>query len=129
MKMLRKVCTLLVAVAVSGVVVLASTSISSRGTWPNSWPKELDGLRGRATTMHVGWGNHEIVYEIPFTNREEFEAAWPHLLTLRSKGSPIIFQRGRRLTIKLQDQLLRPVCLYSGRRGHDQSPPKALAEG
>jgi hypothetical protein len=33
-------------------------------------------------------------YEIPFTKREEFEAAWPFLLKVKSKGAPIILVRG-----------------------------------
>jgi hypothetical protein len=32
-------------------------------------------------------------YEIPFTKREEFEAAWPHLLKVRTKGAPIFLLR------------------------------------
>lgn len=32
-------------------------------------------------------------YEIPFTEREEFEAAWPHLLKVKSEGAPIILLR------------------------------------
>jgi hypothetical protein len=32
-------------------------------------------------------------YEIPFTKREEFELAWPHLLKVRTKSSPIYLLR------------------------------------
>ena len=32
-------------------------------------------------------------YQIPFTKREEFEAAWPHFLQVKSRGSPIILVR------------------------------------
>jgi hypothetical protein len=28
-------------------------------------------------------------YVIPFTKREEFESAWPHILKVKSKGAPI----------------------------------------
>ena len=30
----------------------------------------------------------------PFTSREEFEAAWPHILKVKSKGAPIILVHG-----------------------------------
>jgi hypothetical protein len=94
MSLFRKVRTLMVAVAVPSALALASTTIVGTGRWPHSWPRQLDGLRSRATTLDVGWGNQETVYEIPFATRQEFEAAWPHLLSLRSQGAPIIVQPG-----------------------------------
>jgi hypothetical protein len=33
-------------------------------------------------------------YAIPFTKRDEFEAAWPHLLKVKSKGAPLRLVRG-----------------------------------
>src|SRR5204862_6230625 len=33
-------------------------------------------------------------YQIPFTKREEFEAAWPYFLKIKTKGAPIILVRG-----------------------------------
>lgn len=32
-------------------------------------------------------------YKIPFTQREEFEAAWPQFLKIKSKGAPIFLVR------------------------------------
>ena len=32
---------------------------------------------------------------IPFSKREEFEAAWPHLLKVKSNDAPIHLQRGK----------------------------------
>lgn len=34
-------------------------------------------------------------YGITFKTREEFEAAWPHLLSVASPGAPIVLKRGR----------------------------------
>jgi hypothetical protein len=82
------------ALFVSATLVLASTAIAPHGRWPETWPKELEVFRARATTLSVGMANQETAYEIPFESREEFEAAWPHILSLRSKGSPIILQPG-----------------------------------
>jgi hypothetical protein len=30
------------------------------------------------------------IHHIPFPKREEFEAAWPHLLKVKTKGAPIV---------------------------------------
>jgi len=66
-------------------------SIADRGTWPDSWPKELEPLRQQArSAMH----DSQTVYGIPFTDREQFEAAWPHILSLKSPKAPIILYRG-----------------------------------
>ncbi len=67
-------------------------SVSDTGTWPKSWPKELEPLRKQARTLE-GPEVH-LHYQIPFTKREDFEAAWPHLLKVKSKGAPIILVRG-----------------------------------
>jgi hypothetical protein len=85
--------------AAAGLVCLASglcfalVMTDDKGTWPVSWPKELEPLRARAKTVCVAHGIQENVYEIPFADRAEFEQAWPHLLKLKSKGAPIILER------------------------------------
>ncbi len=71
----------------------AMYSVSEKGEWPASWPKELEPLRKQARTL-VGPMIDNRHYQIPFTNREEFEAAWPHFLKVKSKGAPIILVRG-----------------------------------
>jgi len=76
--------------AVSSVYALYS--VSPRGEWPKSWPKELEPLRKQARTL-VGPSVPQSHYEIPFTKREAFESAWPHLLKVKSKGAPIILVR------------------------------------
>lgn len=86
--------TLVLAMAIPCGVCLANTCISGGGWWPSSWPKELEGLRDGATTYYEHSGTQEIIYAIPFKSREEFEAAWPHLLSLKSKEAPIILQPG-----------------------------------
>jgi hypothetical protein len=73
-------------------IALADYGVIDEGAWPDSWPKELDPLRNQSRTLE---GPQILLrhYEIPFTNREEFEAAWPHLLKVKSKGAPIILVR------------------------------------
>ena len=56
------------------------------GTWPKSWPKELEPLRKQAWTW-VGGLAMNTSYAIPFATREEFESAWPHILKVKSKGA------------------------------------------
>ena len=71
----------------------AMVGVSNKGTWPDSWPKELEGYREQATTHSVGHGISEDVYEIPFAKRSEFEKAWPHILKLKSNGTRLILQK------------------------------------
>jgi hypothetical protein len=73
-------------------VGFALISVEDRGTWPRSWPKELDSLRDRARTVGVASGIQETVYEIPFGKRGDFEGAWPVIVGLKSKGAPIILE-------------------------------------
>ena len=49
-------------------------------------------------------------YGIPFTKREEFEAAWPHILKLKSKGAPIILRRGSSFWL---DGASQGVCIHT----------------
>src|SRR5438132_171504 len=72
--------------------VRADYSVTDKGTWPKSWPKELEPLRKQARTFEGPLAPHQH-YAIPFTKREEFESAWPHLLKVKSKGAPIILLR------------------------------------
>ena len=67
----------------------AEYGIEDRGTWPESWPKELDSLRKQSRTLD-GPLPGVLHYQIPFAKREEFESAWPHLLKVKTKGAPII---------------------------------------
>ena len=71
----------------------ADYSFWERGVWPESWPKELEPLRKQSRTME----GPKVLYRhymIPFTKREDFEAAWPLLLKVKSKGAPIVLVRG-----------------------------------
>ncbi len=71
----------------------ADYTVEDRGSWPQSWPKELEPLRPAARTFE-GPLRPLLHYAIPFAKREEFEAAWPHLLKVKSPGAPIVLRRG-----------------------------------
>lgn len=68
-------------------------TVEYRGAWPNTWPKELESVRKQATTL-VGPMVESRHYLIPFTQRDQFEAAWPQFLKVKSKGAPIVLVRG-----------------------------------
>jgi hypothetical protein len=68
--------------------VYADYSVTGKGTWPKSWPKELEPLRKQASTFEGPLAPHQH-YAIPFTKREEFESAWPHILKVKSKGAAV----------------------------------------
>jgi hypothetical protein len=73
--------------------VYADYGVTFKGTWPQDWPKELETLRKHAKTLEGPLAANQH-YAIPFTKREEFEAAWPHLLKVKSKGASIVLVRG-----------------------------------
>ena len=70
----------------------AIVTTMSEGTWPDSWPKELDVYRDQAKTVDVAHGIQETHYEIRFKTPEDFERAWPYLLAVKSPGSPLIIE-------------------------------------
>jgi len=71
----------------------AEYGVMDKGDWPVTWPKELEPLRKQARTL-VGPVAENRHFAITFTKREELEAAWPHLLKVRSEGAPVILVRG-----------------------------------
>jgi hypothetical protein len=73
--------------------LFALYTVENRGTWPESWPKELEALREQSRTLE-GPVTPLRHYAIPFTEREAFEAAWPHILKVKSKGAQIVLRRG-----------------------------------
>ena len=94
----RKTLAFLAAIACCAVgTAYALYAVSNEGTWPKSWPKELEPLRKEAWTWEHGFGG--MSYDIPFATREEFEAAWPHILTLKTKDARIYLLRGSHLRV------------------------------
>lgn len=70
----------------------ADYGVIDKGMWPKSWPKTLDPVRKQARTL-VGPMIEFRHYLIPFEDRDTFEAAWPELLKVKSKGAPIFLVR------------------------------------
>ena len=84
---MRRTITLITAIACC-TVCFADYTFSNKGLWPNNWPKELEPLRKQSRTFEgpVLLNRH---HAIPFTDRDEFEAAWPHILKVKSKGTSL----------------------------------------
>jgi hypothetical protein len=88
------------AMAMLGAIILlaacplyADYRVEKRGSWPGSWPSELEKLRKQSRTL-VGPLRPLRHYAIPFTKRETFESAWPHLLKVKSQGAPLVLRWG-----------------------------------
>jgi hypothetical protein len=92
---MKKAIAFLAAVAFWAVCSTAYAVYSGvdRGTWPKSWPKELEPLRKQSRTLEGPMVANRH-YAIRFTKREEFESAWPHILKVKTKGAPVFLVRG-----------------------------------
>jgi hypothetical protein len=91
---MKKITVFLAAIAFIAVcsAVYADYSLVHEGQWPQSWPKELEPLREQATTFE-GPMAPALHYFIPFTDRKQFESAWPHILKVKTQGAPLFLLR------------------------------------
>ncbi|RLS53216.1 MAG: hypothetical protein DWH91_14905 [Planctomycetota bacterium] len=107
--------------------VYALYSVANEGLWPQNWPKELEPLRKQARTL-VGPELEARHYAIPFTKREEFEAAWPHLLEAKTKRAPILLVRGKNFFLNQREA---GVVIHSPPEGQHKNPatPEAPIAG
>jgi len=80
-------------ILVSASAVYADFGVEENGSWPDTWPKEIEGLRNQSRTLE-GPRTPFLNYAIPFNKRKAFEAAWPHLLKVKSQGAPIVLRQG-----------------------------------
>ena len=119
MKRIFTVLSVLILCAVCSVS--ADYGVVDRGSWPESWPKELESLRKQSRTL-VGPLVEYQHYAIPFTKREEFEAAWPHIVSVKTKGAPVVLRRGP--SFWFDDKKAVGVCIHAPPEG--QAP---IADG
>ena len=104
--------------------VQADYGVTDQGTWPDSWPKELEPLRKQSRTLEGPKVLYRF-YHIPFTKREQFEAAWPHLLKVKSKGAPIILVRAPKtdfFAIEPAGVLIRTPPIDTDKRAEPEEP-------
>jgi hypothetical protein len=102
--------------------------VTNTGTWPKSWPAELEPLRKQSRTL-VGPMAPERHYAIRFTKREEFETAWPHIMKVKSKGAPVLLVRGPNFFLGGDGKA--GVVIHCPPVGQDDNPrtPKAPIPG
>ena len=112
--MKRMIAVLVVLSLCTVCSVYADYLVSNSGDWPESWPKELEPLRKQSRTLE-GPTRLLLHYAIPFTKREEFEAAWPHLLKVKTKGAPVVLRRGP--SFWLDDEKAACVCVHTPPEG------------
>jgi hypothetical protein len=86
--MKRKTVALIALLTTCAVTLHARVTVKDSGSWPDTWPRELDVHRKTSRTIEGPLGGW-LRYEISFKTREDFEAAWPHLLKVRSQNHPI----------------------------------------
>lgn len=91
--MINRLTIFVVTIIVMSGIAFADYGVSDRGNWPREWPQELEPLRKQSRTLE-GPMQPLLHYAISFTDRDEFEAAWPHILKVKSKGAPIVLRRG-----------------------------------
>ncbi len=110
------------------VPAYALYDVMDRGDWPKTWPPALEALRDRARTL-VGPVMANRHYAIPFTEREEFEAAWEHLLEVKTKGAPVFLVRGPNFF--LGDDAAAGVVVHCPPEGQHDNPatPEAPITG
>ncbi len=121
----KKIVLLCVAAFAMAGVVQAEWLVIESGKWPKCWPKELEPLRKESRTLSGSLADL-TVYEIPFTDRDEFEAAWPLLLKLKTQGAPVFLVRGpNKFLVNAMKAGVRVHC-PPGKTGEAVPPSKPL---
>jgi hypothetical protein len=59
---------------------------NSTGTWPHSWPEELEQVRKQSTSYGPPPFATPMFYHIPFHERGQFEEVWPGIAELCQKA-------------------------------------------
>jgi hypothetical protein len=108
-----------IAILAAAIVLLARPlyadySVTPSGAWPEIWPKELEPLRKQARTLE-GPIILYLHHAIPFTERDAFEAAWPHIVAVKSPGAPIVIRRGPSFWLGMEGAA--GVCIHTPPRG------------
>ncbi len=103
---------------VPGQTSFGDWGVSKGGHWPESWPKPLEPLREQATTLQGGLLNITL-YDIPFDDRDSFEAAWPQLLRVKTEGAPLVLKASPYASLGRIEAGVRIRCPPDHQRGAD----------
>ena len=122
-----RVSIVVLALLVTSSTAFALYSVSETGDWPKDWPKELEPLRKQSHTL-VGPMLEAQHFAMRFKTREEFEAAWPHILKVKTQGAPIFLKRGPNFFL---DKELAGVVVHCPPKGQWDNPktPEAPIKG
>jgi hypothetical protein len=125
--MKRTIAAIALALACLTSTAYALYGVNDRGEWPKTWPAQLEPLRKQARTL-IGPLAEFRHWAIRFDKRDDFEAAWPHLLTVKSKGAPIILVRGENFF--LGDKCKAGIVVHAPPLGQEKNPrtPEAPIE-
>ncbi len=113
---MKSIALLTLTLGGAATICFALVTTSEPGTWPESWPRELENFRQHGRTFSYSSQTEECAHEIAFPSREAFEKAWPHLLKVKSKGAPLILE-------SLQNTNLFPKPTQPAVRIFAPSPP------
>lgn len=114
------------ALCVLGVHAYALFSVSDQGDWPTRWPKQMEPLREQSAT-YIGPMFEQQQHVIPFDDRAAFEAAWPHILKVKTPGAPIILRRGPHTSAGSLEAGVRIHCPPAGtdRNAFPEAPTRS----
>lgn len=118
---------LVLALFAVGATAFGLYSVSDTGTWPKEWPRELETLRTQSRTL-VGPTLAARHFAMRFKNRDEFEAAWPYILEVKSKGAPIYLVRGPNFFLGKEQTGVVVHCPPEG-QWENPKTPEAPVEG
>src|SRR5437763_1977265 len=116
-----------IAVCAACSTAYALYSVADTGQWPKTWPAELEPLRKQSRTL-IGPMFAFRHYAFPFTNRDQFEAAWPHILKAKTKEAPVFLLRGPNFFL---EKAKAGVVVHSPPEGQHKNPetPEAPTPG
>lgn len=110
-------------IAMAASISFALYGVTDKGGWPKNWPTELEPLRNQSRTLtHSQYKIHEI----PFACNEDFEAAWLHILAVKSKEAPLILLRSPNKYRNFGETIKAGVRILSPRTGTLVTPEGSL---
>ncbi|UCD50541.1 MAG: hypothetical protein JSW27_23820 [Phycisphaerales bacterium] len=93
MKRTRAIILLLLLASSTPFTYAMITIWRNDAPWNPVWPKELEPFRQQIEVRGVGHGIQETVFDVSFSDRAQFEKAWPVILKLKSPGVPLILEK------------------------------------
>ena len=99
--------------------------VYEKGTWPESWPKQLERLRKQARTLEGPEVLNRHYEALHRKDPKAVEAAWPHLLKVKTKGAPIFLVRAPQTNffqVKPAGVLIRTPPIDTDKQANPEEP-------